>query len=76
MHHGLITPGAFAASPLLAIPASAAHYGPGVPGIGDPPPTGLRQTADTTSYGNTTVGDFVAYTEEVSGQTPEEPFDT
>ncbi|MGW0738064.1 M1 family metallopeptidase [Streptomyces sp. NPDC002851] len=32
----LIVPGAFAAALLLAIPASAADYEPGAPGIGDP----------------------------------------
>ncbi|PIM71630.1 peptidase [Streptomyces sp. JV178] len=36
MHRRLIAPGAFVASLLLAIPASAASYEPGAPGIGDP----------------------------------------
>ena len=36
MHRRLIAPGALAASFLLAIPASAASYSPGAPGIGDP----------------------------------------
>ncbi|MCT9010057.1 M1 family metallopeptidase [Streptomyces rhizosphaerihabitans] len=36
MHRRLIAPGALAASLLLAIPASAADYTPGAPGIGDP----------------------------------------
>lgn len=36
MHRRLIAPGALAASLLLAIPASAADYSPGAPGIGDP----------------------------------------
>ncbi|MBT2492012.1 M1 family metallopeptidase [Streptomyces sp. ISL-96] len=35
MHRRLIVPGALAASLLLAIPASAANFGPGAPGIGD-----------------------------------------
>lgn len=35
MHRRLIAPGALAASLLLAIPASAASYTPGTPGIGD-----------------------------------------
>lgn len=36
MHRRLIAPGAFMASLLLAIPASAADFAPGAPGIGDP----------------------------------------
>ncbi|MGA5419930.1 M1 family metallopeptidase [Streptomyces lavendulocolor] len=36
MHRRLIVPSALAASLLLAIPASAADYAPGAPGIGDP----------------------------------------
>ncbi|MGI5479681.1 M1 family metallopeptidase [Streptomyces lavendofoliae] len=36
MHRRLIVPSALAASLLLAIPASAADYSPGAPGIGDP----------------------------------------
>ncbi|TGB15016.1 M1 family metallopeptidase [Streptomyces sp. MZ04] len=36
MHRRLIAPGALAASLLLAIPASAADFTPGAPGIGDP----------------------------------------
>ncbi|MER5884809.1 M1 family metallopeptidase [Streptomyces sp. NPDC001941] len=36
MHRRLIVPSALAASLLLAIPASAADYTPGAPGIGDP----------------------------------------
>ncbi|MFJ6572796.1 M1 family metallopeptidase [Streptomyces sp. NPDC091292] len=36
MHRRLIVPGALAASLLLAIPATAADYTPGAPGIGDP----------------------------------------
>lgn len=36
MHRRLIAPGAFMASLLLAIPASAAGFAPGAPGIGDP----------------------------------------
>ncbi|MFF2379486.1 M1 family metallopeptidase [Streptomyces sp. NPDC058108] len=36
MHRRLIAPGALAASLLLAVPASAADYTPGAPGIGDP----------------------------------------
>ncbi|WP_411574737.1 M1 family metallopeptidase [Streptomyces fradiae] len=36
MHRRLIAPGAIAASLLLAIPASAADFTPGAPGIGDP----------------------------------------
>ncbi|MEU7577227.1 M1 family metallopeptidase [Streptomyces sp. NPDC041068] len=36
MHRRLIAPGALAASLLLAIPASAADFSPGAPGIGDP----------------------------------------
>jgi aminopeptidase N len=36
VHRRLIAPGAFVASLLLAIPASAASYEPGAPGIGDP----------------------------------------
>ncbi|WP_406864049.1 M1 family metallopeptidase [Streptomyces sp. HUAS MG47] len=35
MHRRLVVPGALAASVLLAIPASAASYSPGSPGIGD-----------------------------------------
>ncbi|MGW1895369.1 M1 family metallopeptidase [Streptomyces sp. NPDC002004] len=36
MHRRLIAPGALAASLLLAIPASAADFSPGSPGLGDP----------------------------------------
>ncbi|WP_028815557.1 M1 family metallopeptidase [Streptomyces flavidovirens] len=36
MHRRLLAPGVLAASLLLAIPASAAQFGPGAPGIGDP----------------------------------------
>ncbi|MFG2332956.1 M1 family metallopeptidase [Streptomyces sp. NPDC048604] len=36
MHRRFVVPSALAASVLLAIPASAAGYGPGAPGIGDP----------------------------------------
>ncbi|NBE52882.1 M1 family metallopeptidase [Streptomyces boluensis] len=35
MHRRLIVPGAFVATLMLAIPASAADYTPGAPGIGD-----------------------------------------
>ncbi|MER6015585.1 M1 family metallopeptidase [Streptomyces bluensis] len=36
MHRRLIAPGALAVSVLLTVPASAADYRPGAPGIGDP----------------------------------------
>ncbi|MGI5193398.1 M1 family metallopeptidase [Streptomyces sp. CA-288835] len=36
MHRRIIAPGALAVSLMLAIPASAADYSPGAPGIGDP----------------------------------------
>lgn len=36
MHRRIIAPGALAVSLMLAIPASAADYEPGAPGIGDP----------------------------------------
>ncbi|MFJ9796712.1 M1 family metallopeptidase [Streptomyces sp. NPDC101145] len=36
MHRRLIVPGAIAAALMLAIPASAADFAPGAPGIGDP----------------------------------------
>jgi aminopeptidase N len=36
VHRRLIVPGAIAASLMLAIPASAANFQPGAPGIGDP----------------------------------------